>query len=79
MQAIDGRKANCLLIGCGGIGTIAALNLEKGGLATVTAVLRSNYTHVVQHGFNIDSVDHGTIKGWRPGNGMCEIKKTFLS
>ncbi|KAK5064837.1 hypothetical protein LTR84_000671 [Exophiala bonariae] len=62
------RKANCLLIGCGGIGTIAALNLERGGLAAVTAVLRSNYSHVVQHGFTIESVDHGNIKGFRPSN-----------
>lgn len=78
MQALHGRKANCLLIGCGGIGSIAALNLERGGLATVTAVLRSNYTHVVQHGFTIESVDHGTIKGFRPSNGTCEIKRTLL-
>ncbi|KAJ5979321.1 hypothetical protein N7501_002663 [Penicillium viridicatum] len=37
-------KAQVLLVGCGGVGTIAALNLETGGHAAVTAVLRSNYS-----------------------------------
>ena len=58
--------SSVLLVGGGGVGTMAAYNLEKGGLATVTAVLRSNYQAVKQGGFNIDSIDHGTIKGWRP-------------
>jgi ketopantoate reductase len=71
MDHFGGRqgKAKCLLVGCGGIGTICALNLERGGFATVTAVLRSNYEHVVQHGFDITSVDHGTVKGFRPSHG----------
>lgn len=59
-------KANVLLVGCGGIGTIAALNLQIGGRATVTAVLRSNYEHVKKHGFHIRSVDHGVVEGFRP-------------
>ncbi|KAH8424020.1 ketopantoate reductase family protein [Aspergillus melleus] len=59
-------KANVLLVGCGGIGTIAALNLQIGGRATVTAVLRSNYDHVKNHGFHIRSVDHGLVEGFRP-------------
>lgn len=59
-------RSNVLLFGSGGVGTIAALNLEKGGLATVTAVLRSNYEAVRQNGFNITSCDHGTLTGWRP-------------
>lgn len=75
MQAPERRKANCLLVGCGGIGTIAALNLERGGLATVTAVLRSNYSHVVRHGFTVESVDHGSIKGFRPSHGELQKEK----
>ncbi|KAL2849450.1 ketopantoate reductase PanE/ApbA C terminal-domain-containing protein [Aspergillus pseudoustus] len=59
-------KASVLLIGAGGVGTIAALNLTLGGQATVTAVLRSNYSKVATDGFHIKSVDHGEIKGWRP-------------
>ncbi|KAE8422096.1 6-phosphogluconate dehydrogenase [Aspergillus pseudocaelatus] len=59
-------KANILLIGSGGVGTIAALNLEAGQLAHVTAVLRSNYQAVLSNGFNITSCDHGVLKGWKP-------------
>ncbi|KAE8162297.1 ketopantoate reductase PanE/ApbA-domain-containing protein [Aspergillus tamarii] len=59
-------KANILLIGSGGVGTIAALNLEAGKLAHVTAVLRSNYQAVLSNGFNITSCDHGVLKGWKP-------------
>ncbi|KAF4452262.1 2-dehydropantoate 2-reductase [Fusarium austroafricanum] len=54
-------KARILLIGCGGIGCIAALNLEYGGQAQVTAVLRSSYQIVKDRGFTINSVDHGRI------------------
>lgn len=59
-------KANILLVGCGGVGTLAAYNLESGGLANVTAVLRSNYQVVSDVGFEIRSIDHGHIKGYKP-------------
>jgi ketopantoate reductase len=59
-------KATVLLVGSGGVGTIAALNLELGGLAQVTAVLRSNYEAVKEKGFTIRSADHGTLSEWRP-------------
>ncbi|KAH7407762.1 ketopantoate reductase PanE/ApbA-domain-containing protein [Cadophora sp. MPI-SDFR-AT-0126] len=59
-------KSNVLLVGSGGVGTMAAYNLEAGGLATVTAVLRSNFKAVSENGFTITSVDHGEIKGWKP-------------
>lgn len=59
-------KANTLLIGLGGIGTISALNLELGGKAAVSAVLRSHYEVVKEKGFNINSIDHGIVKGFKP-------------
>ncbi|KAF5717801.1 2-dehydropantoate 2-reductase [Fusarium globosum] len=59
-------KARILLVGCGGIGCIAALNLEFGGRAEVTAVLRSSYQIVKERGFTINSVDHGQILSFRP-------------
>ncbi|KAJ0302174.1 uncharacterized protein N0V96_001544 [Colletotrichum fioriniae] len=59
-------RARVLLVGCGGIGTIAALNLEAGGLAQVTAVLRSNFDVVKSNGFTIKSCEHGDKEGWRP-------------
>ncbi|KAJ0415909.1 ketopantoate reductase PanE/ApbA C terminal-domain-containing protein [Aspergillus carlsbadensis] len=57
---------NICLIGAGGVGTIAAYVLESSQRARVTAVLRSNYTAVHEHGFDIDSVDHGHVTGWKP-------------
>jgi ketopantoate reductase len=59
-------KANILLVGSGGVGTLAAYNLEIGGLASVTSVLRSNHAAVVQNGFTITSLDHGYVKRWKP-------------
>ncbi|KAJ5325957.1 uncharacterized protein N7506_009059 [Penicillium brevicompactum] len=63
------EKAQVLLVGCGGVGAIAALNLEVGGHAAVTAVLRSNYSKVNSDGFHIKSCDHGEVQNWRPTKG----------
>ncbi|KAK4176756.1 putative 2-dehydropantoate 2-reductase [Triangularia setosa] len=65
---VQDRKANVLVIGSGGVGTMAAYALEKGGKAEVTAVLRSNFEAVEESGFDIKSIDHGPdpILGWRP-------------
>lgn len=60
-------KANILLLGCGAVGTLAAVTLERSERATVTAVLRSNFT-AVEKGFAIDSIDHGSLTGWRPSH-----------
>ncbi|KAH8659635.1 putative 2-dehydropantoate 2-reductase [Ilyonectria robusta] len=61
------QKARVLIVGTGGVGTMAAYALESGGKAEVTAVMRSNYDAVVKNGIDIDSIEHGhDIKGWRP-------------
>ncbi|KAK4231848.1 ketopantoate reductase PanE/ApbA-domain-containing protein [Podospora fimiseda] len=59
-------KYNVLVVGSGGVGTMAAYAMEKGGKASVTAVLRSNFEVVNDRGFAIDSRDHGAISGWKP-------------
>jgi ketopantoate reductase len=65
------EKAKVLLIGSGGVGTMAAYALESGGKAAVTAVLRSNFDTVDKNGFEIDSIEHGSdIKGFRPTASM---------
>ncbi|KAL1311791.1 hypothetical protein AAFC00_001874 [Neodothiora populina] len=69
-------KAKVLLFGGGGVGTITALNLEAGGLTSVTAVLRSNYNTVINKGFDIKSCDHGTVSGWRPSKVLKSIPLT---
>ncbi|RBR05518.1 uncharacterized protein FIESC28_11354 [Fusarium coffeatum] len=66
-------KARILLIGCGGIGCMAALNLEFGGQAQVTAVLRSSYNIVKERGFTINSVDHGQVRGFRPTEILSDV------
>ncbi|KAG4410802.1 hypothetical protein IFR04_016058, partial [Cadophora malorum] len=66
MTTTEVKKANVLLLGGGAVGTIAALNIESGGLGSVTAVLRSNFKVVQDEGYVIESVDHGKLKGWRP-------------
>ena len=64
------KKANILVLGGGAVGAVAALNLEVGGSAEVTAVLRSNFKAVEENGYIIESVDHGKLTGWRPTKGM---------
>ncbi|KAL4784441.1 ketopantoate reductase PanE/ApbA C terminal-domain-containing protein [Aspergillus varians] len=54
------------LIGSGGVGTIASVVLAKSTLAHVTCVLRSKYDYVLQHGWDIASIDHGKLPGWKP-------------
>ncbi|KAK7432155.1 hypothetical protein QQZ08_001100 [Neonectria magnoliae] len=68
MAAQETAKKQILLLGSGGVGTIGALNLEVGGKASVTAVLRSNLRAVTDNGFSIKSCDHGSIVGWRPAH-----------
>ncbi|EME86336.1 uncharacterized protein MYCFIDRAFT_65525 [Pseudocercospora fijiensis CIRAD86] len=61
------RKSRVLLIGTGGVGTMAAYALETGHKAEVTAICRSNYNVVSSQGFTIDSIDHGPgITGFKP-------------
>lgn len=65
-------KSRVLIVGTGGIGTMSAYALENGGLAEVTAVMRSNHDAVVKDGIYIDSVQYGQIKAWRPTASMRE-------
>lgn len=72
-------KARVLIVGMGGVGTMAAYALEAGSLAAVTAVLRSNYGIVEEKGFNIDSIDWGhEIKGWRPSSSKVQSRPCMV-
>jgi 2-dehydropantoate 2-reductase len=62
-------KIRLLIVGGGGVGTMAAYALESAGQAEITMVLRSNFNAVKQNGFTIDSIQHGhDITGWRPSH-----------
>lgn len=63
------RPLQILLIGSGGVGTIASVALEStNGASQVTSVLRSDYEKVTKSGFEINSIDHGNLKNWKPTN-----------
>ncbi|RHZ46633.1 ketopantoate reductase family protein [Aspergillus thermomutatus] len=53
-------KPHILLFGVGSIGAIYLLQLQRAG-CTVTAVCRSNYDVVKQHGFTLTSVRFGNV------------------
>ncbi|KXT06611.1 hypothetical protein AC578_8568 [Pseudocercospora eumusae] len=68
------KKSRVLVIGTGGVGTMAAYALETGGKAEVTAICRSNYTIAATKGFEIDSLQHGhDIKGFKPTHILPKI------
>lgn len=52
---------------------MAAYALEQGGKTCVTSVLRSNYEVVKEQGFNINSLQHGQVKGWRPSHSKQDL------
>ncbi|KAG6811918.1 hypothetical protein H0H92_005249 [Tricholoma furcatifolium] len=60
------KAKDILLVGFGAVGAMYALMLEKSGLAHVTAVARSNYGAIQEHGIRFESAKYGTITGWRP-------------
>lgn len=57
-----------LVVGSGGVGAMMALGLTTTGKAAVTLVVRSDYAHVIEKGYTIDSVSYGHIDNWRPHN-----------
>lgn len=73
------EKTRVLVIGGGSVGTIAALNLQSGGNADATLVLRSNYAVVKENGFTIDSCDHGRVTNWRPSKGKLDFSNTHVA
>lgn len=70
------QKSRVLIVGMGGVGTMAAYALETGGKAEVTAVCRSNYDAVTTNGFSIDSLEHGNgITGFKPSHVLNAVPK----
>jgi NADPH-dependent 2,4-dienoyl-CoA reductase/sulfur reductase-like enzyme len=69
-------KKTVLVIGGGAVGAVAALNIDIGGLAEVTIVLRSNYEVVKNSGYNFESCDHGSVEAWKPSVGRLPSRNT---
>lgn len=57
-----------LVLGSGGVGSLAAYALDYSGKAKVTTVIRSDYEAVKKNGYKIKSVDYGNIESYKPLN-----------
>ncbi|GAV53495.1 hypothetical protein ZYGR_0AI07790 [Zygosaccharomyces rouxii] len=68
-------KESVLLVGSGGVGTMAAFALEYSGKAAVTSVLRSDYAKVTDKGFTIDSCDYGHVEGFKTTHIVNSVEK----
>ncbi|SGZ50054.1 CIC11C00000001593 [Sungouiella intermedia] len=56
-----------LILGSGGVGSMAAYALDSHDDTTVTTVIRSDYDAVKENGYKIKSVDYGDVK-YHPTN-----------
>jgi 2-dehydropantoate 2-reductase len=70
-MAIQIDPPKVLLFGAGSIGAVYLYQLQQAG-CKVTAVCRSNYTHVKQHGFRLSSVRYGNVN-YRPCRTVRDI------
>ncbi|GMM27809.1 hypothetical protein DAMA08_005250 [Martiniozyma asiatica (nom. inval.)] len=68
-------SSNILLIGMGGVGSIAAYTLQKNGKATVTVVARSSYDILTTKGFTLESVDYGHVEGFKPAHVVKSVEE----
>ncbi|PSK41397.1 hypothetical protein C7M61_001079 [Candidozyma pseudohaemuli] len=59
-------KPSVLVVGSGGVGTIAALSLTLNEKCNVTLVVRSAFDKASTEGFTINSVTYGNLKNWKP-------------
>ena len=63
---IQENKPHVIVIGAGGVGVITALSLFRCNKTEVSLVVRSDYDHVMAHGYKISSCDYGELEGWKP-------------
>lgn len=61
-------KYNILLVGAGGVGTIVAYGIDFVGKSNLSIVVRRDYKKVKENGYSIDSIDYGSLSGWKPQN-----------
>lgn len=68
--------AKILIVGTGGVGTIAGLSLTQHG-NEVTFVVRSNFEELKKTGYNIESCDHGDQKNWKPHRMVNSVQEAI--
>ena len=71
------NKPRVLVVGSGGVGTIAALSLTLNDKAEVTIVVRSKYQQIVRDGYTVNSVTYGNYKNWRSHNVAPSVAEAF--
>ena len=64
-----------LILGSGGVGAITAVALESSGKAEVTLIVRGDYDTVTTSGYQINSIDYGNIKNWKPSHVVKTIEE----
>ncbi|SCU82616.1 LAMI_0C00144g1_1 [Lachancea mirantina] len=57
---------NVLIIGTGGVGSIVAYGIDYLNKSNLAIVVRRDYEKVKSQGYDVESVDYGTVKGWKP-------------
>ncbi|SCU80672.1 LADA_0B08900g1_1 [Lachancea dasiensis] len=57
-----------LLIGAGGVGTMVAFGMDYTKQSKLSIVVRKDFAKVKETGYDIHSVDYGTVKGWKPSH-----------
>lgn len=69
-------KPKVLILGTGGVGMIAALNLEEVSRSAETVCLvRSNYEKAISDGYKIESVNYGNFDNWRPSHIVRDLSE----
>lgn len=67
-----------LLIGIGGVGSVAAYTLQTNGVE-VSAVARSAYDTLTQDGFTIESLDYGKVENFKPDHVFKSAEEAVAS
>lgn len=65
---VSSDRPSCLVVGAGGVGVATAYSLSHSGQSVVSLVVRSDFNHVLENGYQLDSRDYGIVKNWRPDN-----------
>lgn len=63
---MSAAKSKVLLVGMGGVGSIASYTLQLNGKSDVTVVARSSYDILTTTGFKLESCDYGTVDSFKP-------------
>ncbi|KAG6860410.1 hypothetical protein C0995_011481 [Termitomyces sp. Mi166 len=69
------KVQDVLLVGFGAVGAIYTLILQRSGLVRVTAVARSNYDAIQEHGVRFESAKYGIINEWRPDRMLNSVEE----